>query len=301
MQLNPAFMDRPLVGLSPEMVDGKPGGVAMAPQERNALITAGRLFGLENMQHGVGANIFVPKNSSHKASQLNGLYFGPEVRDEAIDRATKAGLDVVDNGDGGIIVTSFSGGTADVAKKIKGFAPDLGGQPGRFDSNYVESGLSGWDPTAGDLNAEGVPEGATVPRPQGQGIATKELLEMTGAIPGFEQRLASSNYPEEVAARTQGQGEVRADPEDQPAGRRQAAAPAARRGRAGGGQELGREERLEGPPSMGCNPAGRRSHGRSGSGFAACRLMPITPLLPGRTMQAPIGTAPAFSRRILSS
>jgi hypothetical protein len=190
LQQNPVFMDRPQVGLKPEMVGDKPGGVAMAPSERNALLTVGRLFGLENVQHGVGANIFVPRNSSHKATQLNGMYFGPAQRDEAMRRAHEAGLDVVDNGDGGIVVTKFTD-TAEAAKLVKGFAPDLDGKPGRFDSNYAPSGLSAWDDAAG----------GDVARPQGEGIATKELLEATGSIPGFEQRLAASNYPQEVAQR----------------------------------------------------------------------------------------------------
>jgi len=149
----------------------------MAPRERNALLAAGRLFAIENLQHGVGVNIFVPRNSSHKASQLNGMYFGPEQRAEAIDRATKAGLDVVDNGDGGIVVTLFDG---DAVKAIKGFAPDLDGRLGRFDSNYAPSDL---------------------PEEIGTGAATEKLLEATGSVPGFEQKVASTNYPSEVAER----------------------------------------------------------------------------------------------------
>ena len=182
LQRNPAFMDRPLVGLSPEMVGGSKGGPAMDPHSRNAMLTAGQLFGIENVQHGVGANIFVPQVSTHKAGQLNGLYFGPEGRQEAMDKAVAAGLDVVDNGDGGIVVTSFNDDTAAAAKKVKEFSKGNGGKLGRFDSNYAPSNL---------------------PEEQGTGEATKSLLEATGSIPGLEQRLATSDYPAEVAARNE--------------------------------------------------------------------------------------------------
>lgn len=180
LQRNPAFMDRPLVGLQPEMIGGKKAGPGMDPHSKQALLTAGQLFGVENVQHGVGANIFIPQTSTHKAGQLNGLYFGPEGRQEAMDKAVAAGLDVVDNGDGGIVVTSFNDDTAGAAKKVREFAKEAGGKLGRFDSNYAPSNL---------------------PEEQGTGEATKSLLEATGAIPGFEQRLASSTYPAEVAAR----------------------------------------------------------------------------------------------------
>lgn len=183
LQQNPVFTDRPLVDLSPEMVGGKPGGVAMDPLTRDALMLSGRLHGIENVQHGVGANMFIPGNSSHKASQLNGLYVGPEGRQQAMDQALAEGLDVVDNGDGGIVITSFGD---DAPGKVKAFSKKVGGKLGRFDANYAASGLS--DDSGAALA-------------QGTGEATRQLLDASAAIPGFDQRLAASTYPAEVAAR----------------------------------------------------------------------------------------------------
>lgn len=56
-------------------------------------------------------------------------------------------------------------------------------------SNYVESGLSSYV------------DDQITPTPQGQGIATQQLLDETARIPQFDQRMNATNYAQNVAAR----------------------------------------------------------------------------------------------------
>jgi hypothetical protein len=201
LQINPAFTDRPLVGTMPETITLRNGNVvrggpAMSPFGRQAMEVAGRLHGYENMQHGVGANMFIPRNSSHKAQQLNGLRVtggDPAIIAEA---ARLRGLDAVDTGDA-VLLTSFTppekGGKTNKQIQQIGdmLAPELGVNvtQGRFDANYVESGLSSYV------------DGRITPTPQGQGIATQQLLDETAKIPMFDQRMDATNFAQNVGAR----------------------------------------------------------------------------------------------------
>jgi hypothetical protein len=199
LQINPAFTDLPLVGTMPETItlpSGKEvrGGPAMSPFGRQAMQVAGRLHGYENMQHGVGANMFIPRNSSHKAQQLNGLRVTGGDPATIAEAARLMGLDAVDTGDA-VLLTSFTppefGGQTNkqIQQSGKMLADQLGlnVSPGRFDANYVESGLS--SDFGGQIT------------PQGQGIATQQLLDETAQIPQFDQRMDATNYAQNVAAR----------------------------------------------------------------------------------------------------
>lgn len=199
LQINPAFTDLPLVGTMPETItlpSGKEvrGGPAMSPFGRQAMQVAGRLHGYENMQHGVGANMFIPRNSSHKAQQLNGLRVTGGDPATIAEAARLMGLDAVDTGDA-VLLTSFTppefGGQTNkqIQQSGKMLADQLGVNvsPGRFDANYVESGLS--SDFGGQIT------------PQGQGIATQQLLDETAQIPMFDQRMDATNFAQNVAAR----------------------------------------------------------------------------------------------------
>jgi hypothetical protein len=200
LQINPAFTDRPLVGTMPETItlpNGNVvrGGPAMSPFGRQAMEVAGRLHGYENMQHGVGANMFIPRNSSHKAQQLNGLRVTGGDPATIAEAARLGGLDAVDDTGDTVLLTSFTppefGGQTNkqIQQSGKMLADELGVNvsPGRFDANYVESGLSS------DFGAQITP--------QGQGIATQQLLDETARIPQFDQRMDATNFAQNVAAR----------------------------------------------------------------------------------------------------
>lgn len=197
LQINPAFTDRPLVGTMPETITLRNGNVvragpAMSPFGKQAMEVAGRLHGYENMQHGVGANMFIPRNSSHRAQQVNGLRVTGGDPATIAEAARLRGLDAVDVGDA-VLLTSFTGGQTNKQIQQSGnmLADELGVNvsPGRFDANYVESGLSSYV------------DDQITPTPQGQGIATQQLLDETARIPQFDQRMDATNYAQNVAAR----------------------------------------------------------------------------------------------------
>lgn len=199
LQINPAFTDFPLVGTMPETITLRNGNVvrggpAMSPFGRQAMEVAGRLHGYENMQHGVGANMFIPRNSSHRAQQVNGLRVTGSDPVTIAEAARLRGLDAVDAGDS-VMLTSFTGGQTNKQIQQSGIAltDELGVNvsPGRFDANYVESGLSSYV------------DDQITPTPQGQGIATQQLLDETAKIPQFDQRMNATNYAQNVGARNQ--------------------------------------------------------------------------------------------------
>jgi hypothetical protein len=182
LELNPGFSAQPLVGV-------KAGGTGMDDPSRTAMEAAAHLNALEGAQHATGGNMFIPKMSSMKVGQINGLAVdgdGPALQQaEAALRSN--GLDVVDVG-GSLRATSF-GGMA--PKDIqKGALSALSGMPGvKARPGYLDGILQ---------------KGLLTPD-VGTGASTKALLDHLDQanIPDFDARLSASGYPEGVRRRTE--------------------------------------------------------------------------------------------------
>jgi hypothetical protein len=200
VERNLTDVSRPLVDKRPSVLgttkkgDPKTGGMQMSEQSRGALEFASAIEGVTRGQQGVGMGAFTPANSSFSAAEKTGARItgSAESLAKAKEALSSAGLDVMDYGDGGLLVGRYAPGSAsgaswndavdgkEIQDKIKKAIVKLDGDfeitPGRLESGlmtvpwgaegsgqvarFLDEQLSrpdiGW--AAPRLDAAGVPE-----------------------------------------------------------------------------------------------------------------------------------------------
>jgi len=160
VERNLTDVSRPLVDKTPSQLGltetgaPKTGGMRMSDQSRAGLEFTSAIEGVTRGQQGVGMGLFTPANSSFKAFEKTGARIDgtPEQLAQAKEALSAAGLDVMDYGDGGLLVGRYSPGSAsgaswndavDGAEVQKTIKQTLTKLPGNFEitPGRLESGL----------------------------------------------------------------------------------------------------------------------------------------------------------------
>lgn len=92
----------------------KLGGMRMSDQSRAGLEFASAIEGVTRGQQGVGMGLFTPANASFKATEKTGARIdgAPGALAKVKDELAARGLDVMDYGDGGLLVGRYAPGSA---------------------------------------------------------------------------------------------------------------------------------------------------------------------------------------------